>query len=558
MPGAGESSAPAGRAGAAEAWERPSRIDRRQLAWAAAALAILAFALYGRHAWRGGFWVDDYHFLSLFQEIGRSFGAIPDLLGAEGAWPGYRPGTTVLQVVYYLAVGESEVGHLLFGPVFIAALCWLLFVVLRMVGLRLYAAAPAALLLAVFPFLDTARLNFSAYQQTAAGAMYLGGVALALRGLSATGRAAVAWHAGALALYFAAAATHEAYLALVPGTVLLYLVVGDRRDALRRWIADLGLFAVGYLTLGRSASDTRGGEVTLDHLRTRLGEVSDGTLEVVRESLPVPDLLWGPAGIALLAVTVAGVVLAWRRDEVANRSVRQWLLVGGVALAFMLMGLAPLLPGPSDLTPVWQGFNSRVFVVASLGYAVLIVAVAFLAAIGWTALARRQDAALPVALVAIVAFAIPFTAQELSNQDDWIAAHREQERILGAIEDGIGHDMPADGPVAAVTFRHPVNVQGDALVFSPAVWDLDGAVKLLFNDDRVTGTPFLDGTRCMEDEVGLPRFAGFPPEIQIPYGSAYFVDVAGDRTIAIDDKAECERQLRRLRALNDAYNGVAL
>ena len=68
-------------------------------------------------------------------------------------------------------------------------------------------------------------------------------------------------------------------------------------------------------------------------------------------------------------------------------------------LVLSLIGLAPLLPGPTGLTPGNEGFANRLLIASAPFYPVLIVAVAFLASIGILRLVRRPRFAVPLAMV---------------------------------------------------------------------------------------------------------------------------------------------------------------
>ena len=533
---------------------RPGRPEIRggELLIAFALLLVVAAVVYLPHAFTGGFYTDDWFFLQRFHFIDHGGGSVPEMLDIYGDWPdAYRPMQTVMLVAQYLLTGDSPRAHLVLSVPLAAIQSLALYLVLRMLGLTRLAAGAAALLLDIGFFIDTTRLWETLQVEMNASTLYLAGLACALWGLrSPAGARPWIWHGAAVLLYLAAAFTYEGMLVLIPLSFLAYLVVADRRSALRRLAVDLPAFAVAAVIVGQKANEARAGDSSVSHLWDRLRDVVPGAAEVFKASFPGHQVLFGPAGIAVALLVGAGVWLAIGGGGTLARASRQWCVIGAAALVLSLIGLAPLLPGPTGLTPGNEGFANRLLIASAPFYPVLIVAVAFLASIGILRLVRRPRFAVPLAMVLLAGIVVQSVVRERQRQDQLAAVWREEKRILDRIEQTVP-DPPRG--MALVTFRHPVSMPGGFVSFGD--WfDLDGALKLRYEDDSIQAHPYLVGGVCDDDAIS---FAGitFSPEQRLSYENLHFVDTASRRLIRIADRDRCRREVARLtraRARNPA------
>jgi hypothetical protein len=80
-----------------------------------------------------------------------------------------------------------------------------------------------------------------------------------------------------------------------------------------------------------------------------------------------------------------------------------------------------------------------------------------------------------------------------------------------------------------------------------APWDLNGAVKLVWNDASLSAYPVNTG-----DVLTCGRFAvqppgpGYSPAQAGPYGQVFFVDPQNRTVVRVDSRAECRAALKRL------------
>lgn len=112
--------------------------------------------------------------------------------------------------------------------------------------------------------------------------------------------------------------------------------------------------------------------------------------------------------------------------------------------------------------------------------------------------------------------------------------------------DLVKREVPAPPPGSAIyLFGHKSQVAPGVQTFG-WVWDLNGAVKLMYGDPTLSGLPVLPGTAfvCAADVMypTLPG-GGFGPFQGSPY-KALFVHI-DRRTAAVNAQGECRRQVRR-------------
>jgi hypothetical protein len=529
-----------------------SILTARELLIAFGGLLALCALVYLPHAASHGLYTDDWWFAQRFHFLDHGFGSIGSMLDVSpfsnnyvysfSVLHSYRPGQAGLLVLQYLLTGQSGSAHLVLGVGIATVESFLLYLVSRQLGLRPAVAGAAAGLMAIGTFVDSTRLWATPQTEMSAAVLFLGGIACALAGLRSPGaRRAVAWHAAALVLYLLTVFTYEGFLIFLPLCGLAYLLVAGRRAALPRWGADMGVFAFGVLTAGRVAKNQRAGHLTISHLWHRVEDVIPGSLSVFGWFIPKEPVVVGLAGVILLAAA-AGVVIAIRRSGAAGRAVRQWLGVGVAALILALLGLVPLLSAEHALTPANVGFANRLLVTSSLFYPLLYVSTVALVAIGLGVLIGRPTWIVPLAAIGIVLVAAGLIRRELQRQDDFSAAWHEEQRIVDRIDNAL---PPPQHNSVIISFRHPLTLDGGLVSFDTD-YDLDGALKLHYDDSTVRAHPYTTAARC---GAGGVTFTGlFEPINTLPYGHMYFVDVAHAKAIPISDQAQCQQEIQVLTA----------
>ena len=484
--------------------------SRRELAAAFAALLLAGAALFGPQVADGGFYWDDWQ-----NAVNGHIAGDPGLFASLDRGTlrpvfGYRPALTVMLVVEHWAFGSDKHLHLAMAVMFGVLTAWALYLLLRTCRLApLEAAVPAALLL-VFPWTDSTRMWATASFDTLAVALYLLGAVLAVRGRVV----------GSLVLYLVACWTYEVVTAAVLFSVALYLCVTPRRDALRKFMLDLAVVAIALLVVVTGTSrDPESLSTQVDHAGTL---ASQAFSLLARALVPVGDVP-GVVG-ALLLVALCG----WG----AVRGERRWLAVAALGTLCVAAGYALFIPAAPYYEPLAPGTTNRMNVLAAVGYALLVYALARL-------LAGPRRPWLAAALC--LAIGAGYVVKVADDQSGWQRSARLQAEILATLPD-------PGGRATFYTFGMPTFAAPGVPVFS-LPFDLKAALRLKYGTHRLAAYPVATETVIHCSATSLyPSGGSYGTTHGAPYGEAFFVDVPARRTIPIRTRADCLRWSARLGA----------
>lgn len=514
--------------------------SRRELLLATGALAVLALGIYLPHIVNGGWYVDDWIDVARLSEAG-------DLLDKYRAMKidSYRPGLAMTFAVVYEIAGQTQSVYLLIGALLAAIGGVLFYLVLRALRLRGAIAGTAAAIYVVLPCIDATRLWFAAFPIQVAAVLYLAGALVALHGLAATGRRAIAWHAGAAVLFFAAVLTYELVAGLIVVTALLYLLRAGWRPAARRLPADLAAIALALAIIAPRASEDREATLSLGFLWDRAGQTLDGAEAVFRWLFPAHEVLGGTVGGVLLAIGMLGAGIAIGRGDELGRTFAAWAWIAAFAAIFALAGLVMLLPADAYFVPRTGGVGDRTGALAAFGAVLLLMALIVLAAGGLGVLAQRARWGLYVAVGLIALTGVNLGLRELRHQDAWADSWRRQQDVLAAIDTAMGSRIPADA--AIVSFNHTTYILPiEVLVFANS-WDLRGAVWETFDRPQVAAHPWEAGAVCAPDGVAFPDGSSEADGAEpYGYGKLFFIDVPTRAATRIANRAECEAAVSTL------------
>lgn len=388
----------------------------------------------------------------------------------------------------------------------------------------------------MLPVVDATRLWLSAFPAQVAGVLYLLGVLVALHGLAGkTGRRAVAWHAGAAALYCAAVLTYELVAGLIVVTPLLYMVRSGWQPAVRRWVPDLASIAVAMAILVPRGSAERSPHTSLDFIWDRTTQTLAQADLVFRHLLPWPEVLGGTVGVLVLLLGMLGAGIAIGRRDETGAGFLSWVRIGGLSAVFSLAGLVMLLPAEPYYVPGMSGPGDRSGAAAAFGAVPLLVAVIVLGLGGLGALLRRPRIGFALAGVLILATGVNLAAREVHQQRFWTDYWQRQREIVASMGQALGERVPADA--AIVTFDEPPIEPGGIAPFT-ASWDLRGAVWQTYGRPEVVARPWAPETVC---ESSSAFFSDEQPEERnFAYGKLFFVDVGNRRAWKIKDRPACE------------------
>lgn len=527
-------------------WQRVLAADRlgaSELAVVGAVLGAVGAGVFGSHIVDGGFYYDDWANSARTQLAGGYGDALASFWGLTG----YRPLLAFYVPTLHEVLGEHTNLHLAWATLVAVAMSAALCAVLVELGVaRLHALAVGALVL-VFPYSDSTRLWATSATAHLTAALWLAGLWLALRAFDPgrSPRSVRRLHAASLALYLASLTLYELTATLMLASGVLYLARAGWRRGAARWVLDVAVVApvLAVMVANTGIETTSGRTGWVEHARIIGDEgwqvIASGTWPFTATDRVVVTA----AALAVVVVAAAASVVLGPGDP-ARDDLRRWLVVAGGGLIAAWTAWAVFVPSDPYYSPGTGGVGNRVNVLAAMGivtfaYAVVAVAV--------TLLLRAVRAGAGFAPVAAFAAAVlvlggGYVGRVLDDKAQWAAAARAQSAVL----DGLRAAMP-DAPPGSVlfTFGHPTWWAPGVPVFASS-WDLDGAIALLYDDPSVGGYPALPLTTfdC--------RAAGASPQpaygdLELAYGSLYFVDVPSRRVDLITDADDCRTASARFR-----------
>jgi hypothetical protein len=504
---------------------------------AAVALLALAAAAYGSHILNGGFYYDDWaNAAHTHQPPGG--GGFGEAVAYYADFTAYRP-TLILYVPLTHEVFGLHTGvHLAWAASLAALMSWTFYGVLRLLGLeRVHAGVIAALVL-VFPFSDVTRLWSTASMTHLSIALYLAGVAVAIKGLRASGRRALLLHTAAVALYLLSLWTYEITAGVIALTGMLYLTQAPWRRAVPRWLLDVVVTAASLLLVTRSTqNEALPLAHQIDHARLIAREGAQLiALSAVPFGTPARWLICG--GIAFIALLAAA---AWRSlppGDALRRLLARWFAFGVGGLVFAGAGWVVFAPAHWYYTPTPVGLANRVNVLAALGlvtlaYATLVV-LGLLVARVFTRIGRWW-VLVPFAGAAVIG--IQYLSRLEDDKNEWNQAFRSQTAMLRQMKAGLAD--PPDGSTI-FTFGWP-GYQAPGVPIFASSWDLNGAVKVEWNDATLSGYPILESTTLRCGTAGITIVGqGYESMNPAAYGRAYLFDVRSGRVAKPASRKQCE------------------
>ena len=511
--------------------DRPAvAVSRRAFVCFAAGLVACAAGAYGWYVLHGGLYSDDWGNARAYR-----FAATPRYLSAvRGGFEtlGGRPLLAALLPLPHALFGTDARLHLTLAASLAVATSAAFWILLRQLAVPAIEAAAMSVLALIFPWADAIELWPTASINTVAVILFFGGLIVALRGLSLSGRKAVAWHAVAALLYLLSVLTYEVCGAAAALAGLLYLTRAPRRAALWRWATDV-VVVTASLTYALVRT------IPVRHVGTlhdRIVDVKPMAYDatVLLGQVLVPIHRYGrvlhPLAIVGAAVLTVLVTIRWR-GGIRDDSTR-WLAFGCgcvVALAaayFMFLG--------SSLGPLQDATGTRTNVFARFAYAGVVVALVAAAA----SLAFRRPATAKVATFAVVfALAGGYALRLHSDEAAWVRAAAYQRHVLAAIDSRFPR---LQSGTTLVTFGAPGEASPGAPVFV-ADWDLNGALEVRRNDASLHAFPVYEGVTvsCGPHRLVLD-FPGSRGNARVPYRRLFFFDVARNRAAQVATHAACE------------------
>lgn len=499
-------------------------------------LLVLGLAAYLRHLVNGGFSADDWAFAS----TNRFFDPEITRLGANA-----RPAQGLYGFLVANIFGLSSRAWLAVALVVAIAGAWLIYLVLRRLGIP---PAPSGLLAGlglVCPFGDSATLWFNASPQRLSLACFAAGLLLAARGFRAARGWWSPWHLASLVCYAASILTVEVTAPLVMGSGFFYLAWARGRRLAVRWLADLVL-SLGLL-LGVTLNFTRksvSSGVIPTHIKAILQQGADLASRAV---VPVHSPLARVPLIVLVLLTGAAVSVYLRSAGRDRAALRQALLMIGGGAAFALAAWVVLVPGDLGYSPGAVGNGNRIDAVASWG--LVILAYGGFTAAGLALFAGRRGGRAAANLVALAAAVAVGVGYGINLEQD-IGARDRASAIQTAILSAVHRTWPSLPPGSTVYVSGYPGQTAYAIPVFNLPWDFRSALRLSYNDRSLNGQPVAVTVPtnqpthliCQSDSVSLVTSSGQPiigEDVSGAYGTAFFLNYQPRFSARVDNVYFC-------------------
>lgn len=508
-----------------------------ELALALIAFGLVAFLALGPHVRSGGFYLDDWSNAALaLQPPGD-----PDLGNAISTFAEftiYRPVLAVYVPLVYFAFGMNIDLHLAWAATLAVLAATMLYGVLRTLGVPWIHAGLIAALTIVFPWSDSARLWATADQLSLSITLAIAGLLFALTGLR---RRSWRLHSCAAVLYLLSILTYEITLPLIVCAGGLYCLVVGWRAARARWVVDVIVATCAAVWVGtHTVRSTYGLSDNLDHLGLIVRE--GGTI-LGRSGLPI-----GSQHTTIVLLTIAAIFSAGAVAYVVSPSrhlaepgwrLRGWLLlaIGG----FVIAGLGWMMFIPADpvyYTPSIYGMANRVNALAAFGLVLLLYGVIGIAASLVASLSPQKKGMVATTLAVALGCVLlaSYTHVLRRHIEIWSFAFSAESTALQRIQAKLPH-LPEETTV--FTSSYPAN-QTIGVPILATVWDLDGMVKMEYDDVTLSAYPVLPGLAidCRADGVYLK--GEWDPEVDSTYGAVRLLNLETGEQSAPRNRRQCE------------------
>lgn len=519
---------------------RRPRPSFKEIAIASLALAAVATVAFLPHIRHGGFYLDDWTDAAarFYPPGGPGLGNVLNYY--SGLFP-YRPALILYVPLKYYIFGANMALQLTWTIALGVIAAILLYGILRFFSVPWYHAWLIAALTLVYPWFDSTRFWEAASLSTIAIVLALAGFWVALVGLE---RRSWPLHVCAAALYLTSILTYEITLPLIAGAGILYTIRFGWRRAWPRWSIDLLVVCVAgawnAVHTNRAVSGISG---SLDHL----GQIitAGGTL-LGRTLYPL-----GPHGCTTTTLVLFGAVILvgvgayfemrGHREE-PGWGLKHWILLAAAGLAISVLGWAMFIPADPYYTPSIYGITNRVNALAGFGLVVTGYAAIGIATSLAAILFPRTQRLVPLVVVALgLALGATYLHVVERHSRIWNAAYQAEREGM----DRIRHTFPNLPPESMVITSNYPAYQAIGVPIFAAGWDLNGMIKLEYDDGTLSAFPRIEGleTVCHSGAIGV--HGSLTPETMVSYGKAHLLDLQTGRHSTPHSRRQCRAAVNR-------------
>ncbi len=503
------------------------------LAWAM--LAVLGALVYSPHVAHGGYYLDDWSDAAgTFYPPGGS--GVSHVLSYFSGLFTYRPVLILYVPFKYYVLGTNMAYQLVLAVALGVIVAALAYGILRTLSVPWYHAWLIAALTVVYPWFDSTRLWEAASLSTLAIAFAFGGLWIALVGLN---RRSWLLHGCAAFLYLVSILAYEITLPFIAAAGVFYVFRAGWRLARTRWAVDL-VVVVGAglwdgLHTNRSVSSISG---DLTHLKEIF--TSGGTL-LGRTPFPV-----GPHSHTALTLTILGIVVVAglivglsqrpRFGDGPQWDLREWLLLAAGGLLVAALGWTMFIPADPYYTPSIYGFTNRVNALAGIGLVIFVYATIGIAAtLAGRFLPKTRGLVTVATLVAGLMLGAAYVHVLERHGRIWDTAYRAETAAIDQMRARFPHLRHG---TTVFTSNYPAYQTLGVPIFA-STWDLNGMIKLRYDDGTLSAYPVIEGQQLVCRPGGVGLWGTGAPTTTSPYGAARLLDVETGRHSVPRSRKEC-------------------
>jgi hypothetical protein len=244
---------------------------------------------------------------------------------------------------------------------------------------------------------------------------------------------------------------------------------------------------------------------------------------------------------------VAAVALyrSLRTDGGGRAGMRRWL---GLALAGALVAAAGWLmfvPAADVYSPLSPGLGNRTNAIAAIGIILAVYGCVALAGALVSRAAHRPWMSTVVAGSLALVLLLGYVLDVRDDLSAWREATDREDEALAALNRAVPSEHRPETAIYA--FGYP-GYQAPGVPIFATSWDLDGALKIRWNDPSVRGYPITEGATVSCERDGVqPVGSGWHAGHAAAYGGVVFVDIPTERAERINSAAQCRDAIGRFR-----------
>jgi hypothetical protein len=500
-------------------------------------LALVAALALGPHIQQGGFYMDDWsNAAGALQPPGDfDFGAAVSYFADLTI---YRPVLVLYVPLTYLAFGMNMGAHLAWAATLAVLAAASFYAVLRTLGVPWIHAFVIAALTIVFPWSDSTRLWPTAGQPTLSIFLVMTGLYLALLGLRRHGWG---WHLAAAACYLLSILTYEVAIPLIACAGFLYWLQAGWREARFRWLTDVAIAVAGAIWVGAHTERTTSGIAgNVEHL----GQiVTNGGTILGRTAVPVGSQQTTLV-LCIVGLTIAAGAAAYfsnpRLPAWSGWGLRGWLILTGGGLALAALGWVMFIPADPYYTPSVFGMTNRVNALAAFGLLTAVYGTLGIVGSLVAAAVRPKGSVLLSTAVTVVLGAVLLASSTHVLRRHiaiWDIAYVAERTAI----DKIRVQLPGPPPESTLFVGgYPAN-QTLGVPILAASWDLDGMMKMEYDEMSLRAYPILAGMKLVCRAQGVALVGTGSPEVTAPYGTARLLDLKKGRRAVPHGPHACQR-----------------